>query len=135
MAKIHCQYLEDMTMTKTPAPFDYSKFNRAELMQVATVLAITNPAHCGNTAEGLEHTMQHIVTHARAEYARTGDFGYMGTLGYVVSTYPYHNGADNETRFKVTVESWGVLQYLANKTGHHNEVVITSGGNIETEQD
>ena len=112
----------------TKEPFDYTGFNETELMQVASVLAVTNPAHCGSTPEGLERTKRHIVGHARAEYERSGEFGYLGTLGYVVSTYRFRHGSSDVTtvRFKVTLESWGVLQYLNGSSGHHNEKVITS---------
>lgn len=112
----------------TEQPFDYTGFNEVELWQVASVLAVTNPAHCGNTPEGIERTKRHIVGHARAEYERSGEFGYLGTLGYVVSTYRFRHGSSDVTtvRFKVTLESWGVLQYLNGQSGHHNEKVITS---------
>jgi hypothetical protein len=90
------------------AHVDYSRFDTSELRHVAEVLQHTNPARAGD----VESTMAYIANTGNAEYSKSGNFGYLETLGFCITPYNYC-GNVNDVRFKVTLSSYGIRLHVA----------------------
>lgn len=81
------------------------QFDETNLREVARAIRVMNPSAANYPEQSLVDNMK---MHGQAEFSHTGSFGYMTTLGWVLSCYP----VGESTHCRASVSSYTAAKYL-----------------------